>query len=506
MRIGPVVVLALVSFRGVQGQNPIRLKAREIDPRMPVGAASAGPNTGGLRHYIVQFRSYPGPELRQELARRDIRVLAYVPEWALMVSGKAPLDLAGLEATWSGTLEASDKLSPALETEPAGAYLAIFHPDVDMEAARAMVRGLGFEILENPDLGAARLLVTGARDRLLSLADRDAVAYIIPATVDLAARRRVLWCPGPLTEAGPTAEYALVGTGWPKDSAGQVALQYFYQSLTTNVDADTARGEIARAFAEWAHYGNVSFAQAASAGESRSIDISFVTGAHGDAYPFTGTSVLAHTFYPVPNNPEPVAGDMHFNAAETWSVGSGVDVFSVALHEAGHALGLGHSAIPGAVMYPYYAPATGLTADDIAAVQTLYGPAGATPSPPTPPAQPTPAPPTPPVQPAPTQPAQPTPPSGGGGDTTPPSLQVLSPSLTIVATSAPSIAVSGTASDSGRVASVTWSTSNGDAGAAAGTAQWSATVPLLVGNNTVTIRAFDTAGNSAWRALTVVRR
>jgi len=489
-----------VSFQGVQGQNPIRLKAREIDPRVPVRAAPPERNGGGPRHYIVQFRSYPGPELRQELARRDILVLAYVPEWALMVSGEAPLDLTGLEATWSGTLEASDKLSPALETEPAGAYLTIFHPDVDMEAARAMVRGLGFEVLD--DLGAGRLLVTGARERLAGLAERDAVAYIIPATVDLAARRRVLWCGGPLTEAGPVAEYALVGTGWPKDSAGQVALQYFYQSLTTKVDAATARSEIARAFAEWARYGKVSFAQAASAGESRSIDVSFVTGAHGDAYPFTGTSVLAHTFYPVSNNPESVAGDMHFNAAEAWSVGSGVDVFSVALHEAGHALGLGHSAIPGAVMYPYYSPATGLTADDIAAVQALYGPAGATPSQP---AQPTPAPPTP-TPPAPTPPAQPTPPSGGGGDTTPPSLQILSPSLTIVATSAPSLAVSGTASDNVGVARVAWSTSNGDAGAAAGTTRWSATVPLLVGNNTITIRAFDAAGNSSWRALTVVRR
>jgi hypothetical protein len=31
-------------------------------------------------------------------------------------------------------------------------------------------------------------------------------------------------------------------------------------------------------------------------------------------------------------------------------------------------------------------------------------------------------------------------------------------------------------------------------------------VPLLVGTNVVTIRAYDAAGNSAWRAITVVRR
>jgi hypothetical protein len=75
----------------------------------------------------------------------------------------------------------------------------------------------------------------------------------------------------------------------------------------------------------------------------------------------------------------------------------------------------------------------------------------------------------------------------------------------MVSTTAATIAVSGTACDNVGVASVAWSTSNGDAGAAAGTTKWSATVPLLVGNTTVTIRAFDTAGNSAWRAFTVVR-
>jgi hypothetical protein len=56
------------------------------------------------------------------------------------------------------------------------------------------------------------------------------------------------------------------------------------------------------------------------------------------------------------------------------------------------------------------------------------------------------------------------------------------------------------------VAVVKWTTSNGYSGTAAGTGTWSASVPLLVGTNVVTIRAFDAAGNSSWRAITVVRR
>lgn len=68
------------------------------------------------------------------------------------------------------------------------------------------------------------------------------------------------------------------------------------------------------------------------------------------------------------------------------------------------------------------------------------------------------------------------------------------------------ITISGTASDNAGVTAVKWSNSFGDGGAALGTATWSVSVPLLTGNNAITIRAFDAAGNSGWRAITVVKR
>jgi hypothetical protein len=56
------------------------------------------------------------------------------------------------------------------------------------------------------------------------------------------------------------------------------------------------------------------------------------------------------------------------------------------------------------------------------------------------------------------------------------------------------------------VARITWSTGFGMSGTASGTTSWSASVPLLTGSNTITLRAYDAAGNSSWRTIVVAMR
>jgi hypothetical protein len=91
--------------------------------------------------------------------------------------------------------------------------------------------------------------------------------------------------------------------------------------------------------------------------------------------------VLAHADFPpgwgVINNtlPRPV----HFDDSEhTWCIGAisgGYDVETVALHELGHIIGLYHSSVGGAVMYPTVSSnftKRALTADDISGARALY--------------------------------------------------------------------------------------------------------------------------------------
>ncbi|MEP7766321.1 matrixin family metalloprotease, partial [Sanguibacter sp. 26GB23] len=83
----------------------------------------------------------------------------------------------------------------------------------------------------------------------------------------------------------------------------------------------------------------------------------FASGDHGDGSSFDGVgSILAHGFYPPPGGGD-LAGDLHFDEAETWTVAlpvpaGGIDLVTVAAHEFGHCLGLAHSSDPAALMYP----------------------------------------------------------------------------------------------------------------------------------------------------------
>ena len=575
----------------------------------PYASSERNPKTrrSGRSHVLVQFASQPGADQVNALNGRGATVLSYVPDSTLSVSLSDGTDVSGLGIQWMGRLHPSQKISPQLKPAlnvsggQAPAVLVEFYSDVLDSEARAIASGTGATIHDNPDLLPHHLLIEGTVDQVRQLADWDEVSYIFPASAGLVQGLPVHGCAGALTATGPVTQSVPIVGGWAGTAQSSASLNYSFVYLTQQDPEDSVQSEIERAYAEWSKYVQVSFTQTNDPNAAQTIAVLFASGPHGDGYPFTGpTGVIAHTFYPYPLNPESIAGHQHFNNDVSWKIGADVDVFSVALHETGHALGLGHSDNPADVMYPYYRMVSGLSSGDISAAQQLYEPVvpgvgSNNPSPPSPitptaPAatpltltiQPPPATtnsssvslsgtvsggagsvqvswstnqgssgsasqsastwtvaavplssgtnfisvtaqdstgdqasqgvivsyepppaygnPNPPSNPSPSPPANPSP-SGA-----PPSITILSPPMTMVATSAPSIVVSGTAQDAAGISQITWSTSTGASGVASGTNTWTTgPIPLYQGMTTVMIYATDTAGNQAWRSISVTQ-
>ncbi|HEV7240784.1 MAG TPA: matrixin family metalloprotease, partial [Thermoanaerobaculia bacterium] len=165
--------------------------------------------------------------------------------------------------------------------------------------------------------------------------------------------------------------FTLQGSKWTTTN-----LKYAYSEFSPDLSQPQIRAALTQAFNLWAAVTPLTFTEVALAA-SPDIVVRFAPGNHGDGNSFDGPSgVLAHAYYPPPGGGS-FAGDTHFDEAETWSVNlppSGVDLVTVAAHEFGHALGLAHSTVPGALMAPYYNGAhRNLEADDIAGIRALYG-------------------------------------------------------------------------------------------------------------------------------------
>lgn len=161
---------------------------------------------------------------------------------------------------------------------------------------------------------------------------------------------------------------------------------------------DTVRALMHYALKVWSDVAPLDFHEVAGSGAD--IQIDFTKAEHHDGYPFDGPGgTVAHAFFP---GEKLAAGDAHFDDDEAWtfrapgeraagasgsggsdlgapSDANGMDLFAVAVHEFGHAIGLLHAAAADSIMRPYYRGPVGdplkyqLSYEDKVRVWQLYG-------------------------------------------------------------------------------------------------------------------------------------
>ncbi|XP_036973551.1 matrix metalloproteinase-20 [Acanthopagrus latus] len=156
------------------------------------------------------------------------------------------------------------------------------------------------------------------------------------------------------------------GTRWNKN-----VITYSIGRYTRDLPRYTVDSLVDSAFSVWARASGLTFVRSHT--RSADIMVEFLTNQHGDMYPFDGPrGTLAHAFGPGLG----VGGDTHFDDDEHWTAGeTGFNLFIVAAHEFGHALGLKHSTNPESLMYPTYKssrPANILSREDVANINALY--------------------------------------------------------------------------------------------------------------------------------------
>jgi hypothetical protein len=337
-------------------------------PAPGIGAGLASLPAEQSVHAVVQFPAGKKGDLVADLQKAGVQVQYTAGANAFVVKGAAGQirGIAGLRH--AGLVPTAEKYSKLLDgvANLQQAVTVEVYPDVDFATAKARIEAAGMQVLHGQFLrGGNHVLATGSRAQIQAAAAKDEIAFIWKARQDVVQNpgtARIFGC----SHFPAHAPFVAFNDGWDGPGRGSAALSYIFNSFSPDASATFIEDTVVTSMNEWAKVAALTFTKAQQNGQPYQLEVNFNQAVDG---PF---GVLAFAYFPIPTNPEPIAGDIFYDEAEDWS--DPLFLRLVTMHEVGHSLGLGHSEDPNALMAPFYNPSlSGLTPDDIAGIQSIYG-------------------------------------------------------------------------------------------------------------------------------------
>lgn len=239
--------------------------------------------------------------------------------------------------------------------------------DDPIQVASARLAQLGYLDVSDTELSDGSASERAVRSALETLQKR----YGLPVTGEFDINT-IGWLTRPgcgVCDEYDLAPKILAVRKWPRNN-----LTFSLANGCDGVSREQAGNVIRAALDVWSFVTPLRFAEGSA---NADLQMMFARGQHGDPLPFDGKgNQLGHAF---PPGTTPRSGDIHFDLSENWSISldcplDKIDLFNLALHEIGHALGLPHSEDKNSIMYPSYLwPQRYLHESDKKAIQDLYG-------------------------------------------------------------------------------------------------------------------------------------